>query len=141
LIFPFPLQRLSDKIIQYPLRTVRHFNELMNYTTWSKLSHILLEPVSRLKVDDCSSGAFQVAPALYYSSRSVIILIYFPWNVISKQCSSWTVMRPISPTQRCVSGNVYKQTSPEITCMRRTIMGFLHETSLIWVISLGWNYG
>ena len=46
-------------------------------------------------------------------------------------------MRPISPTQRCVSGNVYKQTSPEITCTRRTIMGFLHETSLIWVISLG----
>jgi len=39
-----------------------------------------------------------------------------------------------------VSGNVYKQTSPEIpevTCTRRTIMGFLHETSLIWVISLG----
>ena len=37
----------------------------------------------------------------------------------------------ISPTQRCVSGNVYKQTSPEIpavTCTRLTIMGFLHET-------------
>jgi hypothetical protein len=34
-------------------------------------------------------------------------------------------MRPVSPTQRCVSGNVYKQTSPEIlevTCTRRTIM-------------------
>jgi hypothetical protein len=41
-------------------------------------------------------------------------------------------MRPISPTHRCVSGNVYKQTSPEIPeviCTRRTIMGFLHETS------------
>jgi len=48
-------------------------------------------------------------------------------------------MKPISPTQRCVSSNVYKQTSPEIPeviCTRRTIMGFLHETSLIWVISL-----
>jgi hypothetical protein len=38
-------------------------------------------------------------------------------------------MRPISPTHRCVSGNVYKQTSPEVICTRRTIMGFLHETS------------
>ena len=36
-------------------------------------------------------------------------------------------MRPISPTQRCVSGNVCKQTSPEILkviCTRRTIMVF-----------------
>ena len=36
----------------------------------------------------------------------------------------------------CVaSGNVYKQTTPEIpevTCTRHTIMSFLHETSLIW---------
>ena len=76
-----------------------------------------------------------------YSSRSVIIIIDFLWNVISKQYFSWTEMRPISPTQHCVSpGNVYKQTSPEIpevTCTRCTIMGFLHETSLIWVISLG----
>ena len=49
-------------------------------------------------------------------------------------------MRPISPTQCCLSDNVYKQTSseiPEVTCTRHTIMGFLHETSLIWVISLG----
>jgi hypothetical protein len=44
-------QGLSDNIIQHPLRTVRHFSELMNYTTWSKSSHILLQPVSRLKVD------------------------------------------------------------------------------------------
>jgi hypothetical protein len=39
-----------------------------------------------------------------------------------------------------MSGNVYKQTSPEIpevTSVRRTIMGFLHETFLIWVIRLG----
>ena len=38
-----------------------------------------------------------------------------------------------------MSGNVCKQTSleiPEVTCTRCTIMGFLHETSLIWVISL-----
>ena len=57
-----------------------------------------------------------------------------------KQYFSWTMMKPISPTQRCVSGNVYKQTSPEITevtSTRRTIMGFLHETSLIWVIIMG----
>jgi hypothetical protein len=40
----------------------------------------------------------------------------------------------------CVSGNVCKQTSPEIpevTCTKRTIMGFFHETSLMCVISLG----
>ena len=49
-------------------------------------------------------------------------------------------MRPISSTQHCASGNVCEQMLleiPEVTCMRRTIMGFLHETSLIWVISLG----
>ena len=75
-----------------------------------------------------------------YSSRSLIIIIYFLWNKISKQYFSWTVMRPISPTHHCMSGNVYKQTSPEIpevTSTRCTIMGFLRETSLIWVISLG----
>ena len=33
LIFPYLLQHLSDKIIQHPLQTVRHFSELMNYTT------------------------------------------------------------------------------------------------------------
>jgi hypothetical protein len=49
LIFSYPLQRLSDKIIQNPLRTVRHFNELMNYTTWSKSSQILLQPDSRCR--------------------------------------------------------------------------------------------
>ena len=46
----------------------------------------------------------------------------------------------MKPSHLCVSVNFYKQTTPEIpevTCMRRTIMGFLHETSLIWVISLG----
>ena len=36
LIFSYLLQRLSDKVIQHPLRTVCHFIELMNYTTWSK---------------------------------------------------------------------------------------------------------
>ena len=49
-------------------------------------------------------------------------------------------MKPLSPSHLCVSVNFYKQTTPEIpevTCTRRTIMGFLHETSLIWVISLG----
>jgi hypothetical protein len=51
LMFPYPLQRLSDKIIQHPLRSVRHFSGLMNYTTWSKSSPILLKTVSRLKVD------------------------------------------------------------------------------------------
>ena len=64
------------------------------------------------------------------SSRSLIIIIYFLWNMISKQYFSWTVMRPISPTHHCMSGNVYKQTSPEIPeviCTRR----------LIWVINLG----
>jgi hypothetical protein len=47
-----PLQHLSDKIIQHPLQTVHHFTELMNYRyiMWSKSSHILLQPVSRLKV-------------------------------------------------------------------------------------------
>ena len=42
-------------------------------------------------------------------------------------------MKPLSPSHLCVSVNFYKQTTPEIpevTCMRRTIMGFLHETSL-----------
>jgi hypothetical protein len=63
--------------------------------------------------------------------------MYFPWNVISKKYFSWTVMRPISSTQRCVSGNICKQTLPEIACTRLTIMIFLHETSLIRVISLG----
>ena len=49
-------------------------------------------------------------------------------------------MRPKSPTQRCVSGYVCKQTSPEIpdvTCTTRTTMGFLRETPLIWVIRPG----
>jgi hypothetical protein len=36
LIFSYLLQRLSDKVIQHPLRTVCHFIELVNYTTWSK---------------------------------------------------------------------------------------------------------
>ena len=49
-------------------------------------------------------------------------------------------MRPLSPSHLCVSVNVYKQTTPEIpevTCTSRTIRDFLHEMSLIWVISLG----
>ena len=74
-----------------------------------------------------------------YFSRSVIIIIYFPWNVISKKYFSWIVMRPLSPSHLHVSVNFYKQTTPEIpevTCTRRTMMFFLHETSLIWVISL-----
>jgi len=40
----------------------------------------------------------------------------------------------LSPSHLCVSVNVYKQTTadiPEVTCTRRTIMDFLHETSLI----------
>jgi hypothetical protein len=43
LIFPYLSQRISDKIIQNPLWTVRHFSELMNYTTWSTSSRILLQ--------------------------------------------------------------------------------------------------
>ena len=52
LIFPYLLQHISDKIIQNPLQTVRHFSELMklNYTMWSKSSQILLQPISKLKV-------------------------------------------------------------------------------------------
>jgi len=76
-----------------------------------------------------------------YFSRSVIIIIYFPLNMISKKYFSWIVMRPLYPSHLCeLVYNVYKQTTPEIpevTCTRRTIMDFLHETSLIWVISLG----
>ena len=74
-----------------------------------------------------------------YFSRSVIIISYFPWNVISKTYFSWIVMRPLSPSHLCVSVIFYKQTTPEkpeVTCTRRTMMVFLHETSLIWVISL-----
>jgi hypothetical protein len=40
----------------------------------------------------------------------------------------------------CVSVNICKQKSqeiPEVTCTRRTIMDFLHETPLIWIIGLG----
>ena len=49
-------------------------------------------------------------------------------------------MRSLSSTHLCVSVNVCKQKSqeiPEVTCTRRTIMDFLHETPLIWVIGLG----
>ena len=69
-------------------------------------------------------------------------------------------MRPVSPTQLCMSVNVCKQTSPEIpevTCtimdffardasdmgyqpggeiMASVLSDFLHEMPLIWVISL-----
>ena len=75
-----------------------------------------------------------------YFSRSAIIIIYFPRNVISKKYFSWIVMRSLPPSELCVSVNIYKQTTPEIqevACTRHTIMDFLHETSLIWVISLG----
>jgi len=54
------------------------------------------------------------------------------------------VTRSISPTQRCVSGNVYRQTSPaipEVTCKRRIIMGFLHRRLWYGLSAWGWNYG
>ena len=100
---------------------------------WS-LPPILVDTISR-EVTRNENVLLTIYVGFHIVPRSVIIIIYFPWNVISKQYFSWIVMRPISPTQRCVSGNVYKQTSLEITevsCTRRTIMSFLHETSLIW---------
>jgi len=48
-------------------------------------------------------------------------------------------MRPLSLTHLCVSVNVCKQTTPEIpevTCARCNGMDYLHETPMIWVISL-----
>ena len=102
---------------------------------WS-LPPILVDTISR-EVTRNENVLLTIYVGFHIVPRSVIIIIYFPWNVISKQYFSWTVMRLISPTQHCVSVNVYKQTLPEVTCTRRTIMGFLHETSLIWVISLG----
>ena len=60
--------------------------------------------------------------------------------MISKKYFSWPLMRSLSSTHLCVSVNVCKQKSqeiPEVTCTRRTIMDFLHETPLIWVIGLG----
>ena len=42
----------------------------------------------------------------------------------------------LSPNYLCVSVNVCKETTPEIACTRSTIMGFLHDTPLIQVISL-----
>ena len=48
-------------------------------------------------------------------------------------------MRSLSSPHLCVSVNVCKQKSPEIpevTCTRRTIMDFLHDTPLKWVIGL-----
>ena len=97
-------------------------------------------------VDTISRGVTMVKTYFEQCTLGFIffITIYFSWNVISKKYFSLTVMRSLSPTQRCVSGNFCKQASPEIpevTCAIRTIMGVLYETSLIWAISLGWNYG
>jgi len=74
-------------------------------TSLLSLSPILVDTISRevTRIKTYFNNLLWVS----YSSRSVIIIIYFPWNVISKQYFSWTVMRPISHTQRCVSGNVY----------------------------------
>jgi hypothetical protein len=75
-----------------------------------------------------------------YFARSVIIIIYFTRNLISKKYFSWTVMKPLSLTHICVSVNVCKQTTTEIkvvTCTTRTIMDILQETPLI----MGYQHG
>ena len=60
--------------------------------------------------------------------------------MISKKYFPWPLTRSLSSPHLCVSVNICKQKSqeiPEVTCTRRTIMDFLHETPLIWVIGLG----
>ena len=88
---------------------------------------------------DCLNGSYNPCWVSYFS-RSVIIIIDFPLNVISKKYFSWPLMRSLSFPHLCVPVNVCKQKSqeiPEVTCTRRTIIDFLHETPLIWVIGLG----
>jgi len=49
-------------------------------------------------------------------------------------------VRLLSTIYLCVLVNVCKQTTPEITgvaCTRGTVMSYLHETPLAWVIGLG----
>ena len=38
--------------------------------------------------------------------------------------------------ETCVSVTVWKQTTPEIACVRRTVTVYLHKRSLIWVIRM-----
>ena len=59
---------------------------------------------------------------------------------MSKKYFSPTVMRPLSLAHFSVSVNVCKQTTremPEATCTGSTIVDYLHEKPLIWVISMG----